>query len=263
MKKTVLVLSVLLLVLCTISASAEERSDEIFQAATIRSLMAGSYNGFVDFAQLKRHGDFGLGTFDGLDGEMVALDGAFFQVGMDGKPVEVSDETTSPWAMVTYFDPDLAFTLSEPLDYAGLKAVLNGLRPSEHLFYAVRVDGWFDYVKVRSVPKQATPYPPLVAVVKHQGVFEYRNVQGSLVGFWCPEVSEGISVPGYHFHFLSADRSVGGHVLDVSLKRGSAVLDVITDFRLTLPMRSGDDVRLNEDGRVKKSEYAEVEGSSH
>jgi acetolactate decarboxylase len=97
------------------------------------------------------------------------------------------------------------------------------------------VDGRFEYVKTRSVPRQHKPYPPLVEVVKDQPTFELHDVSGSLVGFRFPDYAQGLNVSGYHFHFITADRSAGGHVLGCRLVRGELSIDHEGDFRLEVP----------------------------
>ena len=78
----------------------------IFQVSTVGALVEGVYEGAVRIGTLREHGDFGLGTFEGLDGEMVALDGDFFRVGPTAHCIRVDDDVLSPYAMVTHFTPD-------------------------------------------------------------------------------------------------------------------------------------------------------------
>ena len=113
--------------------------------------------------------------------------------------------------------------------------MLDRALPSSNLFYAVRADGEFAYVKTRSVPKQQKPYRPLVDVAKNQAVFEFHRVKGTLVGFRCPPFVKGINVPGYHFHFLTDDRKGGGHVLDLRVIGLDVALDPSDSIYMTLP----------------------------
>jgi acetolactate decarboxylase len=153
---------------------------------------------------------------------------------MDGKPMEMHDRETTPFATVTWFDTDVTFEL-EDVDYAGFKKAVDGKRSTENLLYAIRVDGRFSRVKARSVPRQERPYPPLAEVVKKQAIFEIADVEGTLVGFWCPAFVKGVNVPGYHLHFLGRDRTTGGHVLDFTLAEGSIRLDASKDIWVVLP----------------------------
>lgn len=207
----------------------------LFQTSTIDALLDGNYDGDVRFAELREHGDFGLGTLDALDGEMVALDGGFYQIGADGAVYPVDERTKTPFAVVTFFEPGGARLLDAAMDLAALCKQVDDLLADTSVCCAVRVDGHFSYVKTRSVPRQSKPYPPLAEVVKNQPVFELRDVRGSLVGFRFPDYAQGLNVAGYHFHFITTDRRAGGHVLGCRLTQGELRIDREADLRVELP----------------------------
>ncbi len=207
----------------------------LFQTSTIEALLEGNYDGDVSFAELEDRGDFGLGTLDALDGEMVALDGAFYQIKADGRAYAIDGRVRTPFAVVTFFEPGLSRTLAAPMDFAELCTHVDRLVGETAACCAVRVDGRFEHVKTRSVPRQRKPYPPLVEVVEGQPTFEFSDVPGSLVGFRFPDYARGLNVPGYHFHFITDDRSAGGHVLACRLARGELRVDREADLRLELP----------------------------
>lgn len=207
----------------------------LFQTSTIDALLHGEYDGDVDFAELEGRGDFGLGTLDALDGEMIALDGGFYQVKADGRAYEIDRRARTPFAVVTFFEPNLFRTLATPTDFDGFCTYLDRLVGDEMPCCAVRLDGRFEYIKTRSVPRQRKPYPSLAEVVKHQPTFELRDVQGSIVGFRFPRYAQGLNVAGYHFHFITEDRSAGGHVLGFRLTSGELSIDQEADLRLELP----------------------------
>src|SRR3712207_6268193 len=158
----------------------------LFQTSTIDALLEGAYDGDVSFAELEDRGDFGLGTLEALDGEMIALDGAFYQVKSDGRAYAIDRQEKTPFAVVTFFEPSLSRSLATPLDLATFCARLDRFVGGEASCYAVRVDGHFEYVKTRSIPRQRKPYPALAEVVKRQPTFESHDVRGSLVGFRFP-----------------------------------------------------------------------------
>jgi acetolactate decarboxylase len=233
--------SAALALLLTLSAGAGCQSttaptDAVFQTSTITDLLAGSYDGQTTFAELRRHGDFGIGTVDGLDGEMVADGGRFYQIRSDGKVSVLAEGTTTPFASVKFFRPDKTLTLTGPLTFDDLKAQLDAAAPDKSRFCAFRVRGTFAYVRARSVPRQHKPYPRLVEVVKSQPIFELANIQGVLIGYRLPDTAAGLNVPGYHLHFLSQDRTAGGHVQDVMVQ--SAVADIDTSNELTVRLQS-------------------------
>jgi acetolactate decarboxylase len=214
---------------------AEHLHHTLFQTSTVDALLEGKYEGDVSFAELGDHGDFGLGTFDALDGEMICLDGKFFQVKADGLAYAVEGKARTPFAVVTFFEPDTSLTLSMPVDFETLCDHLDGVIGGGAVCCAIRVDGRFEYVKTRSVPSQHKPYPPLVEVVKDQPTFELYDVSGSLVGFRFPDYAQGLNVSGYHFHFITADRCAGGHVLGCRLVCGELYIDHEGDLRLAVP----------------------------
>jgi len=207
----------------------------VYQNSTIDALLDGNYDGEVTYAEVRKHGDFGLGTFNTLDGEMVAIDGAFYQVRSNGRAYAVADEAKSPLAIVTHFHADRSATLVGPLTYASLQKQLDSLRPNDGQACAFRITGRFVTLKTRSVPAQKPPYPRLAEVVKPQPTFDFADVRGTLVGFWFPESMRHVNVPGYHFHFLTADRSAGGHVLDLQLAEGTAAMQQLTTVEIALP----------------------------
>lgn len=207
----------------------------LFQTSTIDSLLDGTYDGDMSFAELGAHGDFGLGTFEALDGEMVALDGGFYRIRADGRAYPVDGRAKTPFAVVTFFEPARSQRLGTVTDLAGLCEHVDLLSGDTSVCCAVRVDGHFEYVKTRSVPRQRKPYPPLVEVVKNQPVFELYDVRGSLVGFRFPDYAQGLNVAGYHFHFVTADRSAGGHVLGCRLSEGELRIDREGNLRVELP----------------------------
>lgn len=196
--------------------------DTLTQVSTIDALLAGDYDGHTSCEALLENGNFGIGTFDRLDGEMVLLDGKVYQVKADGHAYSPAPSQGTPFASVVRFSADTHLSLSGPMDMTALQEKLDVTAPGKNLFYAFKLNGTFARMKTRSVPAQVKPYPPLIEVTRNQPVFEMENVRGTLVGFRLPAFVKGINVPGYHLHFLSEDRSRGGHVLDLVLaERGS------------------------------------------
>lgn len=227
----------LLAVLLTALAWAQPGPDrdELLQVSTLGALMAGVFEGAVTVGDLLTHGDTGLGTFDALDGEMVVLRGRTFRVSADGIARAVAPTERTPFAAVSFMDPELSAPVAPGTDLAALTRQLDALLPSPNLFYLIVVEGRFTRVKTRSVPAQSRPYPVLAKVAAHQPVFEIDETDGTLVGLRCPPFAEGLNLPGYHFHFLDAARGLGGHVLEAVIAGGTATLDATPRLRLMLP----------------------------
>jgi len=214
---------------------AFEDRDTLFQVSTIDALLQGTYDGSMAFDELARHGDFGIGCGDRLDGELIGIDGEWYLIRVDGRAYPVSGSATTPFAAATFFDPDITVAVDEPMNLTALQSRVEAEFPSENLFYAIKVDGTFPHVVTRSVPAQEKPYPRLVDVTANQTVFMFENVTGTAVGFWTPELAEGINVPGYHLHFITSDRTAGGHVLDMVMAEGTVQVDTTMNFTMALP----------------------------
>ena len=210
-------------------------SHTLFQASTVSALLDGSYDGDLTFAELAGQGDTGLGTLNGLDGEMIALDGRFLRADEDGAVTEVAPETKTPFAVVGWFEPDLEFELTDIDGFGELvKAVEERISP-ETPAVAIRIDGEFRRVKARSVPRQHEPYRPLAEVVADQNVFDLPAGPGTLVGFRFPAYSEGIEIAGYHLHFVDRDLRRGGHVLDLEIESVTVKVETSSDLHIELP----------------------------
>src|ERR687894_801348 len=99
----------------------------LFQTSTVDALLEGKYEGDVSFAELEGNGDFGLGTFDALDGEMICLDGTFYQVRADGRANAVDGKARTPFAVVTVFEPYVSQKLSIPMGFEALCEYVDGV----------------------------------------------------------------------------------------------------------------------------------------
>ena len=206
----------------------------LFQVSTSGALVAGIYSGAVSTGMILQHGDFGVGTFENLDGEMVVLDGHVYRVQGDGKVSEAPAEAAAPFAVVTRFNPEVDVEIAPAGSLDTLTGCCDKHRPSNNIFYAFRLDGQFHHVRTRAV----SPPPDhghLIDAAKAQAEFEFSEIRGTLVGLWSPGFSSAFSIPGYHFHFISDDRQHGGHLLACSTGPLRLRMDALTDFRLALP----------------------------
>jgi acetolactate decarboxylase len=218
------------------SAYQGQEREVLYQVSTFNALLDGLYDGQCTFGELHKYGDTGIGTLAGLDGELIEVNGEFYQIKADGIAYPVDDNMKTPFASVSYFDADKTVALSGPLNFAQLQSKLDENITNKNIFHVIKISGDFKYVKTRSVPGQQKPYPPLVEVTKNQPVFEFENVSGTLVGFWCPSYVQGINVAGYHVHFLTSDKKAGGHLLDFTLQNGELQIDETSNFHLVLPL---------------------------
>lgn len=209
--------------------------DILYQISTLNALFEGIYDGNMTIKDLRKHGDFGIGTFNSLDGEMVVVEGKFYQIKSNGFAYPVNDSQKSPFAMLKFFRSEKTVYLERSFNYDQLVRYLDQVITSRNLPAAIKIEGLFSYIRMRSVPKQNKPYNKFPEVVKTQSVFEYRNIRGTIVGFRMPDYFKGVNAPGYHFHFLSEDRKFGGHLLGCETRDIKIFLDDSKEFKLALP----------------------------
>ncbi|MFH1738869.1 MAG: acetolactate decarboxylase [bacterium] len=246
-----------LICLLTVCPAQTEGNNALTQVSTIDAILNGLYDGIIAYGDLKDYGDFGIGTFHGLDGEMVALDGEFYQVRADGVARRVSDEMSTPFASVVFFESESEIPVQPGTTYSDLRTNLNEKVKARNIFHAVKIEGNFGYVKTRSVPGQKRPYPPLVEVTANQPTFEFNDVAGTVVGFYCPDYVGGLNVPGYHLHFLTKNKTAGGHLLEFTIKDAKLTLDYLSDIHIILP--SNDEFNSLDLTKDKKKELEKAE----
>ncbi len=212
-----------------------EKRNAVYLSAPINALVEGFYVENTTVAEIRRRGDFGLGTFNYLDGEMVILDGEVFQIRSDGRVYSVGDGEGTPFACVTFFRADTFDDIEVTETYKDLNVFLDRLIPSENMLYAIRIDGTFHHVKTRVAPKSEN-YVPLVEATKNQPLFDFYGVEGCLAGFYTPRFLESLHAPGYHIHFLTADRKRGGHVIGCQIKKARIGIQHVPELELGLPV---------------------------
>lgn len=225
----------------TATALAERLDIEhhtIYQVSTSGALVQGVFQGCVTVGDIRRHGDFGLGTFEDLDGEGILLDGVCWQARGDGTVRVAPDEALAPFWVATHFAAEAQYLLENITSWADLTARIDTLRLGANLFAALRLRGQFDRVHVRAACKSA-PGTDLVTATRHQAEFRFEKITGTLVGFWTPAYARTLNVPGYHLHLLSDDHRHGGHVLDLEAARLSLELHTEQHLHLVLPETPG------------------------
>jgi acetolactate decarboxylase len=207
----------------------------LYQRSTIGALLAGIFDGDETVGELLKRGDFGLGTFNALDGEMVVLDGGCYHLRSDGSVELASLAARTPFAAVTRFAAEHTIAVSEPLIRTEVAALIDRAGRSSNITLAVRISGRFASVKTRTVSAQKKPYPSLEAATRSEIELEFTDIDGTLLGFRTPEFEHSIGVAGYHLHFLDSTHTRGGHMLDFRLVRGAVDLMELTEIHLSLP----------------------------
>jgi acetolactate decarboxylase len=204
------------------------------QVSTLDALLQGLYNGSYTVGQLKRYGDFGLGTYEGLDGEMIVVDGRFYHMRSNGLLSQAPDDEVAPFAVLTRFQPETQFTARQ-VSMADLSTLVDTLLPSKNYFYAIRIHGTFTALTTRAIPLQFLPYPPLSQLIPIQSVFSYPNSVGTLVDIRSPAFVSGINQVAHHFHYVSDDLKAGGHVLSFTAGEVTISIQTLRAFQVLLP----------------------------
>ena len=222
------------LVTTALAESLDVEHHSIFQVSTSGAIVQGLYQGCVTVADLRRHGDVGLGTFEDLDGEMILIDGHCYQARADGTVTEAGDDELTPFATVVSFITDSTHPVSDVPTIADLNSTLDELRSSNNVIVAFRIHGTFPTMTLRAACKHE-PGVDLVTATSDQGIFDLTDVTGTIVGFWTPEYAQSIGIAGYHLHAISDDRTLGGHLLEVTVANATIELHQVNDVHLAIP----------------------------
>ena len=245
------------------SEPVDTAREVIQQVSLLQGLTFGDYYGSIPVSRLKELGDTGIGTFNALNGELIMLDGVVYRAAHDGTIEVVPDEETIPFANVTFFDTDAEMELKDIANVNALKEQLDKKvqETGKNRFYMIKAEGNFASMQVRSELPQTEPYKPLAKVLEtDQTFFDYQDINGTVVGLYCPEYMNDINAVGWHFHFISDDRTAGGHVLDLSTEAVEVTLDCTDGFAMTVPdneMFHELDLTVDQSDDIKKVETGE------
>ena len=210
--------------------------DQIYHYSVLKALDNGVLESTMTVGELKKYGGHGLGTYNGLDGEMIAMDNVVYRVQTDGKVYVPEDITQTPYAVVCHYNEDHSLHMEGEIDYPNLSAYAEEKLPSLNLFYAIRISGTFDYIKCGGADKQARPYDKSIAeMLEGRPLFEANDIPGTLVGYWCPAYIGDINTDGFHLHFLADDLSMAGHLLEFRAKTLAIGYDTKYEYTFVLP----------------------------
>ncbi|MGO9543548.1 MAG: acetolactate decarboxylase [Rhodomicrobium sp.] len=206
----------------------------LYQVSTSNAIVVGTYDGEVSAGQIKQHGDFGIAAADALGGEMMLVDGIWYQALPDGSVQVPDDGLTVPFGMATFFKPAVTFNVGPTGNYQELRAEVDKHLPSRNVLYAVKIEGTFAAVKNRTFGKQTKPYRNQAVVTDEQKIFESKDTEGTFVGFWFPDYISAINLPGLHLHYLSKDKKQGGHTLDIAVSSAKVSIQPLYGYQIAL-----------------------------
>lgn len=221
-------------------ALAENDRETLNQVALLQSLALGHFDGVVTVGQWKTFGDTGIGTFEGLNGELIALDGVVYQGDQNCNAHVMKDNEKIPFSNITFFEKDFSVKLNHVKNKSALENELNALvkKHGANNFYMVKIPAQYNKILIRSEAKQNKPYPTLVkALEATQKEVTKENISGTIVGLYCPTFMSSLNSVGWHFHFISDDKKFAGHVLEMNIKSGEAQFDKTENFSMILPKK--------------------------
>lgn len=209
----------------------EVSDTSLFQLGSASALLSGGIEGDMTYGQLRSKGDFGLGTFNDIDGEMVALDGNFYKISQKGKTVPVNPGWKTPFVELVEFTQSDDVAFEKIKSFATLKKLLITKLDNKNIPYALKVTGTFQFLKLRSRSQRKAHEVKDVI----EETYSIENRSGTLVGFWFPEYLLTLTVPEFHFHFISDDKKVSGHVLELKAEYVKASFNKINQIELVFP----------------------------
>lgn len=249
------------IMLCLLSlgnASAQTKNNTLYTAGHASAFIGGLYDAVYPYTKVLKHGNFGLGAPDKLDGEVMILDGKVYQTRSTGKTSLVKPTKLTPFAVVNFFKSQKTTKSYQKLSKNDLFKYLDSLLSNKNGIYAIKIAGSFNLVKTRAFPPvKNKPYQPLADMLPLQHFFTFENVKGTLVGYRIPTFMDGPNITGYHFHFLSDDKKDGGHIVDLMTGDITIEVDQLDGFKVDIPQtKDFDNFDFNKDRRdeVKRVE---------
>ncbi|GAA6112948.1 MAG: acetolactate decarboxylase [Apilactobacillus sp.] len=221
-----------------------QNTTQLFQNGTGAIVVPGLFDGTLTIKELMENGNTGIGSGDGLDGELIIIDNKPYKIDGDGIVSIVNDDFTVPFGNAHFADyEDVSVTPN--LNSKDMSDVIFKHKPFENTQFSIKLHGQFSHVTVRSVYKQTKPYPNLIQTAENEHVFEGDNVTGTIIGYYNPSPFSQIAVKGFHMHFIADDLSIGGHLSKFSGFNGHFGIQLFNDFKLRLPVQNNDFLNHN------------------
>ena len=245
-------------------AAISEARDKVFQVSTLQALALGYTRTVMTVSELMQHGEAGLGTFEDVNGEMIAIDGKCYRATEDGTVVEAGDDRGVPFSAVAFMDECREFEIFGDYDMAHLKDELNNR--IEEVFglnsmHVIQIKGTFEKIYARSEAPYRSHHVTLKSMLEEtQTSFEFDHIKGSLVGVYFPDYMDGINASGWHLHFISEDRTVGGHVYEIKMEQGLVRRSKKNSLEIQLPRDAAFDTYFLKTASEKEIKQVEQGG---
>jgi acetolactate decarboxylase len=211
--------------------------NKLYQYGEADSFLAGLYeDSTFSVSQIARHGDFGLGAPNMLDGELIVYQGKAYQTKANGKTTLLSQQAKASLLLVTFFKADTSFYITSANNKKEAFEQIDRYLNKRNAAYVIKISGSFGLVKTRAFPPvEKKPYLPLAQMLDKQHFFTFSNTGGVLAGYKLPPYLNGVSIADYHFHFLSDDKTMGGHMTEFAGKSLKVKIAELHTFEMRLP----------------------------
>lgn len=213
--------------------------DTIYQISTSIAISNGCLDGFLTLKEIKRLGNFGIGSITGLEGEIIYLNDEFHHFSDNGLTNRTNEDFMSPRMLITNFKSKNMIEINQNTTYQKIKKIIESSMPTQNIMYAIKIIGVFNWVKIKCFPKQIKPYPQgPIELTCHENALELQNISGVLVGYFMTDLFKKVNSSKYHFHFMSADKKHGGHLVDCQITNCNIEIDSKHNLMLFLPNTS-------------------------
>ncbi|MDL2144335.1 acetolactate decarboxylase [Flavobacterium tructae] len=229
----------------------EERP--VFHYSVMDAMRNGVYTGELSIGELAKKGNFGIGTYNYLDGEMIVLDGIFYRVDASGVIGVATNSLKIPFGSVVFFKADMQFELTDTKDIEELQNEVIKRLPSVNKPYAVRIECEFENITVggaRRLDENETT--GLAELMKTRPLYTRKHISGTMVGFYNPPYFSAIDLSPFHFHFISRDRKYGGHLISGKLKTAT--------IKVSIDEKPGYEVILPQQNKVFNKPWTKQDG---
>ena len=210
-------------------------NNTIYQAGTITALTNGQYDSSITIKELKDKGSFGLGTVEGAKGEMMIYDGKAFLSDISGKAIPLNESITIPYASAFNFSNSNISSHYEDLTIPKILTLIKTKLYGTNYFYIFKITGVFSEIHARTIPPAKKGVTLSKWIAEKQKFHDLKMVKGTMIGIYSPAYLSNVTVPGFHFHFITADQSHVYHVYSFKAKKVEAKMEKVNNFEFMLP----------------------------
>jgi acetolactate decarboxylase len=240
-RRTTIITSIISTASFLVANGQVQEEKPIFHYSVMDAMRNGVYTGDISAKSLADKGNFGLGTYNNLDGEMIALDGIFYRVAPDGRVTKVETDRLVPFASIVFFKADMEYEISSIKTIEMLQKEIISKLPSANKPYALRIECTFESIVVGGANKlQDENITGLAELMKTRPLYKRKQISGTLIGFYNPPSFASIDLSPFHFHFLSDDKTFGGHLVsgELSSVKIKISIDEKPGYEIILPQEN-------------------------